>query len=203
MLVAVTCRLRFSLYAIDVFKVLTVALTVYSGLTKNSSILRMYTVVQLLTMSVFYYFGGKLIYRIMLPAKRGQGMTDEAWEKQCEPATKIRECSKRTCIACLLYIFFQCLSVPTATQNKSPTLAYVGFVVFTLSISVGGYILVNFFQYCCFGSRKSLRSGKVHSFGAASSLDSRSSSSRRKSSVKPSASKDSSSPTVTVRSETA
>ena len=87
-------------------------------MTKNSSYLRMYIVIQVLLMSVFYYFGGKLIYRILLPKSRGQGMTDEAWEKQCEPATKISECSKRTCAACLIYIFLSVSTVPTATQNK-------------------------------------------------------------------------------------
>ena len=53
----------------------------------------------------------------------------------------------------MLYVLLQVMSAPIAVQNKSAPLAYLGFMIFTLSMTLGAYILNNFFKYCCFGSR--------------------------------------------------
>ena len=75
-------RLKVALYTCEALKVVTVIVLGIAGVTKNAQLIRIYTVVQVLACAVFYYFGGKMISKILTPAQRGEGVTDEAWAKQ-------------------------------------------------------------------------------------------------------------------------
>ncbi|GMH92192.1 hypothetical protein TrVE_jg8984 [Triparma verrucosa] len=161
--------LKIAKWTCEFLKVLTLIVLGVAGATGNAQILRVYTVLQVILVAVFYYFGGKMIAKILMPDKRGEGVTDEAWAKQCEPALKIKSVSKRCCIASIAYVFFQVASSPIVVQNKDPTKAFLGMCLFLTSVGpCAAFLLTEFFQYCCFGSRKALKTGKVASFGAAS-----------------------------------
>ena len=92
-------------------------------------------------------------------------------------SSQIREVSKKPCVGAASYIIIQGVSSPFVAQNESEAKGFFGFMIFLVAVGpVAVWTLNVIFAYCCYGSRKALKTGKVASFGVASTVASSTSS---------------------------
>ena len=59
----------------------------------------------------------------------------------------------------------------TIFASQDDTAAFVGMMIFLCGTGpIAWWMLHGFFDYCCYGSRKALKTGKVAAFGASTAM---------------------------------
>ncbi|GMH58651.1 hypothetical protein TrST_g7225 [Triparma strigata] len=151
-------NIKTAYYVCQSLKVLTVFVLLVCGALNMVQVLRLYTFLQFMAISVFYWFGSNKLSKILTP-NRGQGMTDEKYDQMCAPAIAIRKCGHNCCRCCVVYLIFQAAASPFL-QNVDYGKGSLGMWLFETSLLVAVIMFNIITEYCKFGVRKTLAKGK-------------------------------------------
>ena len=140
-----------------------VAISIVSGVI---AIMFFFSVFMSLVLGIFFHFGGNMLGRILMP-KPDPTIEPAVFEKRAEPANKVLKTASilRICTAAfgVLILVSSALGLTSADADK----ALVGAIVYQLNMMNAGFLFFVVKDYLSFGVRKVLKSGKVASFGAA------------------------------------
>ncbi|GMH76548.1 hypothetical protein TrLO_g15989 [Triparma laevis f. longispina] len=162
-------NIKTAYYVCQALKGLTVVILLICGALNMVQALRMYTFLQFMAISVFYWFGSNKLSKILTP-NRGQGMTDEKYDQMRAPAIAIRKCGHNCCRCCVVYLILQAAASPFI-QNVDYDKGNLGMWLFETSLFVAVIMFNIITEYCRFGVRKTLAKGKESGgWGAATTV---------------------------------
>ena len=144
------------------FKYLTVVVIFVFGGLGLAQILRLYTFLQFMAISVFYWFGSNALAKMLTPVKGA--MSDEEYDKMCEPATAIKKCGHSSCFLSVIYLILQ-VGASVFIQSSDQSKGILGICIFECSLFVAIIPFNGIVEYCRFGVRKTLAMGKDAGWG--------------------------------------
>jgi len=138
-----------------------------SQVTHNSQLMRLWTFVMGITLSSFFWFGGKKLAVLLMPKAQGQTDSDEKYKTMCEPANAILKTSRLMAGSFVLYLMLGGGASAMLT-SQDPAKANVGMCMYLCSLYVCMTMLkFGILNYVKFGVRKTLKKGKEAGFGSA------------------------------------
>lgn len=148
-------KIKLSLRICTFLKGLSVVVVAVSIITGNIQLLRFFTFVQFIGISVFYWFGANILYKVLAPKGQGDTESDEAYQKKCEPADMIKKTGHKCCFCSLGYILLGGAS-NSFLVSIDPMKAVIGGALFVTSLMCAVYLVHLWIEYCKFGVRKIL-----------------------------------------------
>jgi len=138
-------KIKTALNVCKGFKVLTVVVIFVFGGLNLTQFLRLYTFMQFLAISVFYWFGSNALAKMLTPTKGD--MSDEKYEQMCAPANAIKKCGHKSCFLSIAYLLLQGVAsvfIQSADEGKG----VLGICVFEISLFVAIILFDGIVEYC-------------------------------------------------------
>jgi hypothetical protein len=158
-------NLKLQVYGASGFQYLTILVVLFTAVSKNTQIFRLYTVFCCLVLVLFYHFGGRSLAKLLMPATRDPTVSDEKWAQTCEPANAILGKSKICCYCALSYIILSIAASPFLSKAGKGSLP--GILLFECGVGILIFCLrYGCVAYCVFGVKKVLAGGGKSGRGA-------------------------------------
>ena len=149
---------------------LVIAVVAFSMISGVITIMRLFTTLMGLMLGIFFHFGGNMLGKILMP-KEDPTIEKSVFEKRAEPAKKVLQTAGRLRLMMILFAFLIVLSSVAGVVSADPNKSLVGGILFQINFFNAVLVFWNLIDYLSFGVRKVLKSGKVASFGAATTAN--------------------------------
>ncbi|GMH78680.1 hypothetical protein TrST_g5097 [Triparma strigata] len=149
---------------------LVIAVVAFSMISGIITIMRLFTTLMGLMLGIFFHFGGNMLGKILMP-KEDPTIEKSVFEKRAEPAKKVLQTAGRLRVMMILFAVLIVLSSVAGLVSADPNKSLVGGILFQINFFNAVLVFWNLIDYLSFGVRKVLKSGKVASFGAATTAN--------------------------------